>query len=239
MKYCGMFCLVAVLAIAFVWLQAPGGRRDVDEGGRLDVELSNAPAGTVIFRGGYDTDPRDHGRPVSLIAAALGVESDVFRQAFSGVNPSSMGAPSPMLARTNKKVLMDALSKYGVSNERLDQVSNYYRYNRSAGKTWQRSPATATAVIKDGKVAGITITNPGAGYTVAPSFANNATQFVRDTVGGKMVRPVQHNKDQYGRVIADIYLPVDDPLVELPDMFLNRELVKRRRSYRMVAKNVG
>jgi len=27
--------------------------------------------------------------------------------------------------------------------------------------------------------------------------------------------------------IADIYLPVDDPLVNLPDLFLNRELVRR------------
>ncbi len=58
-------------------------------------------------------------------------------------------------------------------------------------------------------------------------FGNNATKFVGDTVGGKIVRLVTHDKDQYGRVIADIYLPVDDPLVELPDLFLNRELVKR------------
>jgi micrococcal nuclease len=58
-------------------------------------------------------------------------------------------------------------------------------------------------------------------------FGNNATKFVSDTVGGKMVRLVTHGEDRYDRTIADIYLPVDDPLVELPDLFLNRELVKR------------
>ncbi|HIE96428.1 MAG TPA: hypothetical protein EYQ63_05330, partial [Fuerstia sp.] len=45
--------------------------------------------------------------------------------------------------------------------------------------------------------------------------------------GGKMVRLVTHGEDRYDRTIADIYLPVDDPLVELPDLFLNRELVRR------------
>lgn len=62
-------------------------------------------------------------------------------------------------------------------------------------------------------------------------FGNNATKFVSDTVGGKMVRLVTHGDDKYGRTIADIYLPVsdaDNPAgVVMPDLFLNRELVKR------------
>ena len=58
-------------------------------------------------------------------------------------------------------------------------------------------------------------------------FGNNATKFVSDSVGGKMVRLVTHGEDKYDRTIADIYLPVDDPLVNLPDLFLNRELVIR------------
>ena len=58
-------------------------------------------------------------------------------------------------------------------------------------------------------------------------FGNNATAFVSSTVGGQMVRLVTHGNDKYDRTIADIYLPVDDPLVILPDMFLNRELVRR------------
>ena len=58
-------------------------------------------------------------------------------------------------------------------------------------------------------------------------FGNNATAFVSSTFGGQMVRLVTHGEDRYDRTIADIYLPVDDPLVNLPDMFLNRELVRR------------
>jgi endonuclease YncB( thermonuclease family) len=54
-------------------------------------------------------------------------------------------------------------------------------------------------------------------------FGNNATKFVSDTVGGKMVRLVTHGKDKYDRTIADIYLVGNDS----EDMFLNRELVKR------------
>ena len=58
-------------------------------------------------------------------------------------------------------------------------------------------------------------------------FGKNAKQFLSDTIGGKFVRIVEHDQDRYSRTIADIYLPVADPLVNLPDMFLNRELVKR------------
>src|SRR3569623_224592 len=50
----------------------------------------------VSFRGGYDTDPRDRGRPGSLIANALGVTPEGFRAAFSGVHPAGPGqAPEP------------------------------------------------------------------------------------------------------------------------------------------------
>ncbi len=36
-----------------------------------------------------------------------------------------------------------------------------------------------------------------------------------------------HGEDKYDRTVADIYPSVDDPFDELPDLFLNRELVKR------------
>ena len=128
----------------------------------------NAPAGSVIFTNGHQTDPRDHGRPVTLIAAALGVKPEVFRQAFSNVNPARGGDPTPTRARANKKVLMDALGKYGITNGRLDAVSNYYRYQSERGDLWKHTPATAKAIIKDGKVTGIRITNAGSGYTTPP-----------------------------------------------------------------------
>ncbi|MEO2013288.1 MAG: thermonuclease family protein [Fuerstiella sp.] len=58
-------------------------------------------------------------------------------------------------------------------------------------------------------------------------FGNNATKFVSDTVGGKMVRLVTHGEDRYDRTIADIYLPIDIPNLVVEDLFLNGELVKR------------
>lgn len=136
--------------------------------GQQKPALQNAPAGSVIFTGGYETDPRDHGRPVSLIAAALGVKAEVFRQAFRNVNPARGGDPSPAHARANKKVLMDALSKYGITNDRLDAVSNYYRYQPERSELWKHVPASAKAIIQDGNVTGFKIINPGSGYTTAP-----------------------------------------------------------------------
>ncbi len=144
----------------------PPRQNDRDQGAQ---RLRNAPRGTVVFIGGYETDPRDRGRPVSLIAAALGVKPGVFRNAFSRVNPARGGEPTREQVQANKKVLLDALGKYGITNDRLDTVSNYYRYQRGRGEVWRRSPASAKAVIKDGKVAGFTITNAGAGYTTPPT----------------------------------------------------------------------
>ncbi len=125
---------------------------------------------TVTFSGGYETDPRDKGRPVVLIASALGVSEDIFREAFSHVKPAGPGQePEPEQVNLNKKALMDVLGKYGVTNERLDEVSNYYRYNASAGETWPHTPATATATLENGVVTRFIITNPGAGYTSLPT----------------------------------------------------------------------
>src|SRR5688500_17958881 len=46
---------------------------------------------TVTISGGHQTDARDNGRPVVLIAAALGVPTEVFRTALSGVTPAENG----------------------------------------------------------------------------------------------------------------------------------------------------
>ena len=46
------------------------------------------------FSGGHEIGKNDFGRPVPLIAAALGVPPDDFRKAFSGVTPSRGGPPS-------------------------------------------------------------------------------------------------------------------------------------------------
>ncbi|MGB0580486.1 MAG: hypothetical protein ACPGVU_12345, partial [Limisphaerales bacterium] len=114
-----------------------------------------APPGTetasVTLEGGYATDPRDNGRPVALIGPALGVTPEIFRDAFSGVTPARDGRPGPDHARANKRVLMDALGKHGITNERLDEVSNFYRYQPQDGGLWKHEPAEILAVMKDGK----------------------------------------------------------------------------------------
>jgi hypothetical protein len=126
----------------------------------------------VTFTGGYDTDPRDHGRPVVLIAAALKVSSDVFREAFSHVHPAGPGSggPSDSEARKNKAALMNALGKYGVTNDRLNEVSNYYRYASFKGDMWRNTPAAAYATVRNGAITGFVITNPGAGYSSTPKI---------------------------------------------------------------------
>lgn len=134
---------------------------------------SNNPEQTdnsVVLSNGYITDPEDHGRPVVLIAAALGVPTEVFREAFRGVTPSGLDSePSAELAQRNKAALLKVLAPYGITNERLDEVSNYYRYNGRNSDTWRKTPASATAIITDGVVTGVTITNPGAGYSSTPT----------------------------------------------------------------------
>lgn len=125
---------------------------------------------TVTISGGFDTDPADGGRPVVLIAAALGVPTDTFRTAFRGVNPADPGTgPTGDEAQVNKAALLSVLGPLGITNDQLDDVSDHYRYNGSAGETWPLRPATATAEVVDGVVAGITITDPGVGYTSSPT----------------------------------------------------------------------
>nr|MDQ2730055.1 hypothetical protein [Armatimonadota bacterium] len=124
----------------------------------------------VVFSGGHETDRRDGGRPVALIASALGAPPQVFREAFSHVRPAPAGTrPDPAQVRLNKQALLAALSRYGVTNERLDIVSNYYRYNRSRGEMWPTVPAVAYALVKDGTVVRFAVTKGGAGYSSPPT----------------------------------------------------------------------
>jgi hypothetical protein len=146
---------------------SPRPRRDAH--GSTDTRsVLHAERGAVMFEGGYATDPRDGGRPVALIAAALNVTSDVFREAFSGVTPARGGHPTSSQVRSNKKVLLDALTKFGVTNERLDEVSDYYRYQPQSGELWQHRPAKAVAVIEHDKVVSVTLLDAGAGYLSSP-----------------------------------------------------------------------
>lgn len=128
---------------------------------------------TISITGGFDTDSVDHGRPVVLIAAALDVSAEVFREAFSGVTPAGAGSDGPTSeqAQSNKAALLKVLAPYGITNDRLDEVSNYYRYNGSKGELWTHTAATATTELANGKVTGIKIINAGAGYSSAPAVS--------------------------------------------------------------------
>jgi hypothetical protein len=105
-----------------------------------------------------------------VIAAALGVPADVFREAFSHVRPAPAGTrPSPDQVRENKDALMQALGPHGVTNDRLDEVSNYYRYVRSRGQMWPTKRAVAYAEVRDGKIVRFVVTRGGAGYNSSPT----------------------------------------------------------------------
>ena len=134
----------------------------------LPPDVTRVP---VVFSGGHETEGVDHGRPVILIAAALGVAPEVFREAFTHVHPAGPGSggPTDAEARQNKAALMDALGKYGVTDERLNEVSNFYRYPPGRGGGWKNKAATANALVKDGAVIGYEITGGGSGYTTPPS----------------------------------------------------------------------
>jgi hypothetical protein len=134
-----------------------------------DPSMTRVP---VKFSGGHETDRRDRGRPVVLIAAGLGVSPDVFRDTFSHVRPAPAGTrPDPDQVRRNKEALMDALGPHGVTNDRLDEVSNYYRYVRSRGEMWRTKPAAAYAEVKDGKIVRFVVTKGGAGYSSPPTVS--------------------------------------------------------------------
>ncbi len=122
----------------------------------------------VSFSGGHEIGKNDYGRPVVLIAAALEVKPDVFREAFSGVTPARGRGPSAEEARKNKAALMKVLSPHGVTNERLDEVSDYYRYQPQRGQLWPTTAAKAHAIVERGKVKRIVVTDPGSGYCSPP-----------------------------------------------------------------------
>jgi hypothetical protein len=147
--------------------------------GRAD-SMTRVP---VVFSGGHETDPRDRGRPVVLIAAALGVPSDVFRKAFSHVRPAPAGTePAPRQVRKNKEALLGALSRYGVTNERLDTVSDYYRYDRRRGELWPTESAAAYAVVEQGKIVRFVVTSGGSGYSSPPTVTVPGMQEVATKV---------------------------------------------------------
>ena len=121
---------------------------------------------TVIIEWGYETNPIDKWRPVILIGSALGVWEEIFREAFSKVTPK----PNSSQVHINKQILLNALGPYGITNNRLDEVSNYYRYQPQGGNLWKHTKAKVKAIITENEVTGFEILKAGNGYTVAPTI---------------------------------------------------------------------
>ena len=155
---------IPFVALTILTAQAAVGQTTRSEPASGDTRVP------VVFNGGYETDPRDRGRPVVLVAAGLGVPSEVFRAAFRNVRPAGPGQqPEQGQVRQNKAALMSALGRYGVTNERLDEVSNFYRYRGDRGELWRHHAAAGYATVKNGAVTGFTVTDPGYGYSSTPT----------------------------------------------------------------------
>ena len=149
------------------------------------LPTSSPTVGSALFSlaGGFQTNPVDQGRPVVLIAAALGVPEAVFRAAFTGVTPAAGGhEPDSAQVQLNKAALLKALAPYGVTNAQLDEVSNFYRYSGVNGQTWPHRAAQVTAVVTNGIVTGFTIVNGGSGYTSLPVLTLTDGRTVTATV---------------------------------------------------------
>ena len=131
----------------------------------VSPEESRVP---LSISGGHTIGRNDMGRPVVLIAAALGVKPEVFREAFSRVTPARGGGPDQRQAQQNKDFLLSVLGKYGVTNERLDTVSNFYRFRPQNGELWRHQEAEGYAVLDSGAIKKIVVTNPGFGYSTEP-----------------------------------------------------------------------
>src|SRR6478752_6376232 len=133
----------------------------------------------VTFSGGHDIAKNDYGRPITLMAAALRVKPEEFRKAFSGVTPARGRGPTGSEARRNKEALIKVLKPLGVTNERMDEVANYYRFRPQEGELWPTKPAKAYALVEDGKIKKVVVIEPGAGYSSPPKVTVKGFEKVR------------------------------------------------------------
>lgn len=76
--------------------------------------------------------------------------------------------PSDDEARKNKETLIKVLGPHKVTNERLDEVSNYYRFKPQDGELWKHADAKAHVVVEDGKIVKVVVDDAGSGYTTPP-----------------------------------------------------------------------
>ncbi len=163
----------------------------------------------VTFTGGHELNKNDYGRPINLMAAGLGVKPDEFRKAFSGVTPARGRAPTGAEQRRNKESLMKVLGPLKVTNERMDEVADYYRFRPQKGELWPTKPAEAHAVIEGGKIKDIVVTEPGSGYNTPPEATIEGFRNVR------LETKIKYNKDlKKNGGIESVEIAADKPPVK-------------------------
>ncbi len=81
--------------------------------------------------------------------------------------------------RRNKEALMKVLGPLKVTNDRMDEVANYYRFRPQKGELWPTKPAEAYAVVDGGKIKEIVVTEPGSGYNTPPKATIDGFKNIR------------------------------------------------------------
>jgi hypothetical protein len=95
---------------------------------------------------------------------------------------------------------------HGVTNDRLDKVSNYYRYRSERDELWKVVPAEAYAVVEKGRITKIVVTEPGSGYSSPPRAVVEGFEETRLDVS------IQFHKDlQKNGSIESVELAADKP----------------------------
>ncbi len=170
-----------------------GGQTVAIVGEHYFIESADLVGLPLAFSGGHDIGKQDYGRPITLMAAALAVRPDEFRQAFSEVRPAHGRGPTGAEARRNKEALMKVLKPLGVTNERMDEVANFYRFRPQNGELWPTNAAKAYAVVEDGKIKTIVVTEAGSGYSRPPKATVKGFEKVPLEVKIKFVTDLKKN----------------------------------------------
>jgi hypothetical protein len=165
----------------------------------------------VTFSSGHEIAKNDYGRPITLMAAALGVKPDEFRKAFSGVTPAHGRGPTGAEARRNKEALMKVLKPLGVTNERMDEVADYYRFRPQNGERWPTKPAVAYAIVDGGKIKKFVVTDPGSGYCTPPQVTVKGFEKVPLEAKLKLVTDLKKNGGIESIEVASAKSPTKRP----------------------------
>ena len=100
---------------------------------------------------------------------------------------------------------MKVLKPHGVTNDRLDTVSDYYRYRPQEEELWPTVDAKAHAIFEAGQIKKIVITDGGSGYSSEPKVT------VEGMKGVKLKATLAFSKDlKKNGAIASVEVAKDE-----------------------------